>query len=183
VQKVIAKPEVKIEKGSVAKMRKEFLATGKAIPAIRRDIKGDVQDKLKGFETALKQAASSKKTEAEKLCKKATANLNSNEDAWECSLHFIKNCFSCRDTFGEHESEDDEDWMNATLKFEKEVGANVFKPKIDDYTVIDPRSALKSDIFGRDLQVLGDIESRKRRNWAEKSTRSVKRADDQYIND
>ncbi|KAJ3305831.1 Peptidyl-prolyl isomerase cwc27 [Kappamyces sp. JEL0829] len=176
--KAAAKAEVKVEKGSVARMRKEYLSSGRAIQALRKDAKGDVEAKLKGFERELKQASASKpKTEPPHKGKK-----NQDEEAWECSLHFIKNCSSCRANFGQEESDDDDGWMNASLKFEKAVGANVFEPKIDDYTVLDPRSqmgAKPGDIFGRDLQLKGDIEGRKRRNWTEKSTRTVKRVDDQ----
>lgn len=164
-------------------MRLEFLATGKAISAVRKDGKGDVVAKLKGFEDALKQAALTSKLEGKSVDKKAVKP----EDEWECSLHFIKNCSSCRDTFGQEVSEDDEDWMNATLKFEKAVGANVYEPKIDDYTVVDPRQGYacilmyraKADPFGRDIQAVSDISSRQKRNWTEKSTRTVKAIDNQ----
>ena len=61
------------------------------------------------------------------------------EEEWECDLHFVVNCKSCRNTFGEEEEGDEEGWMNAKLVFAKEVGANVYEPKLDDYTVIDPR--------------------------------------------
>jgi peptidyl-prolyl cis-trans isomerase SDCCAG10 len=59
----------------------------------------------------------------------------------ECKLHLIKNCASCVDRFGMEDQgdDDDEDWMNTSLVFKKEVGANVYQPKPDDYTVIDPR--------------------------------------------
>jgi hypothetical protein len=61
-------------------------------------------------------------------------------DDGECELHFIKGCASCRDTFGHVEEDDDEGWMQTKLKFKKDVGANVYAPKVDDYTVIDPRA-------------------------------------------
>lgn len=34
--------------------------------------------------------------------------------------------------------------MFTTLKFKKDVGANVYQPKVDDYTVIDPRQGYLS---------------------------------------
>ena len=163
-------------------MREEFLKSGKAISAIRKDAKGDIDSKLGAFNVALKEAAK----EAKNKSKKDAPMVDNTEDTWECSLHFIKNCSSCRDTFGEEVSEDDDDWMNASLKFEKEVGANVYQPKIDDYTVVDPRQgycffnhSAKSDPFGRDIQVLGDIQSRKTKIWTDKSTRQIRSAVDQ----
>jgi peptidyl-prolyl cis-trans isomerase SDCCAG10 len=116
-------------------MREEFLASGKAIKTIRKDLKGDVISRLHGFEMSLKEAASLKNSTFTNKAVQQTVQ----EDEWECPLHFIKNCSSCRDTFGETVSDDDEDWMTASLKFKKEVGANVYEPKIDDYTVVDPR--------------------------------------------
>jgi peptidyl-prolyl cis-trans isomerase SDCCAG10 len=121
----------KIEKTSVAKLTEEYLSSGKAVRAYRKDIKGDVVARLKGFTSQLRESEQSKKNNLKKQTKI--------ENDWECPLHFIKNCSSCRDTFGETVEEDDEDWMNATLQFPKQVGANVFEPKIDDYTVVDPR--------------------------------------------
>jgi peptidyl-prolyl cis-trans isomerase SDCCAG10 len=175
-------PEPAKYKGSVAKLRDEFLKSGKAIAATRKDAKGDIDSKLGAFNAALKQAAK----EAKSKSKKDAKTSDNAENTWECSLHFIKNCSSCRDTFGEQVSEDDDDWMNASLKFEKEVGANVYQPKIDDYTVVDPRQgynfldiSAKSDPFGRDIQVLGDIQSRKTKIWTEKSTRQIRPVVDQ----
>jgi hypothetical protein len=163
-------------------LREEFLKSGKAISATRKDAKGDIDSKLGAFNAALKQAAKDSKSKS----KKDTKDIDTTKDAWECSLHNIKNCSSCRDTFGEQISEDDDDWMNASLKFEKEVGANVYQPKIDDYTVVDPRQgycifdiSAKSDPFGRDIKVLGDIQSRKTKIWTEKSTRQIRSAVDQ----
>lgn len=120
-------------------MRREYLNSGRAAPALRKDAKLDIEKKLSGFETALKEAAEIGNIANQKEVSRSKNEEKEQKEQWECSLHFIKNCSSCRDTFGEHESDDDEGWMNASLKFEKEVGANVFKPKVDDYAVIDPR--------------------------------------------
>lgn len=123
-------------------MRREFLNSGRAAPALGKDTKREIEKKLIGFENALKEAAATAKASQVASASKAVPAEKEKveeEEVWECSLHFIKNCSSCRDTFGEHESDDDEGWMNVSLKFDKEVGANVFKPKVDDYTVIDPR--------------------------------------------
>lgn len=175
-----AEKKVKKEKSSVAKMREEFLASGKAVPTYRKDTKGDVETRLRGFRKTLKESAKTSKPVAKK------SKITADED-WECSLHYIKNCSSCRDTFGESISDDDDGWMNATLNFEKQIGANVYEPKIDDYTVVDPRqgypllTSAKADPFGRDIQVLGDIKGRQKVIWTEKSTRTVKSLTDQYL--
>jgi peptidyl-prolyl cis-trans isomerase SDCCAG10 len=145
-------------------MKEEFLQKGKSVQATRKDIKGDVNVKLLAFQRSLKD---NQKT---KPVKKPIAMLKSDV---ECTLHLIKNCGSCRDTFGEIIESDDDDWMNASLKFDKEVGANVYQPKVDDYTVIDPRQGAKADPFGRDIQVLGDIKGKQKLHWTEKSTRSL----------
>lgn len=185
---------VKREKGAVARMRNQYLNSGKAVPALRKDTKNDVEAKLKGFESTLKQSwKSSNDLQKKKAKASEVVAPPKDEEEWECSLHFIKNCSSCRDTFGEQESDDDEGWMNASLKFEKEVGANVFKPKVDDYSVIDPRKGYfilssitflcraKADPFGRDIQILGDIKSKQKALgiWEDRSTRKVKSAVDQ----
>jgi peptidyl-prolyl cis-trans isomerase SDCCAG10 len=124
---------VKQAKTSVEKLREEYLKSGKAVSAIRKDTQGDVDQRLNSFSYLLKDAEKQTKS----LSKKCT--VIKEDVGWECSLHFIVNCSSCRDTFGEQASEDDEDWMSATLHFPKAVGANVYEPKIDDYTVVDPR--------------------------------------------
>ena len=56
-------------------------------------------------------------------------------------MHFVKGCKSCNDTFGQDDQGDDRDWLKAELKFAKDVGANVYEPKVDDYTIEDPRAA------------------------------------------
>ena len=71
----------------------------------------------------------------------AAAHILPIDHNWECDLHFVKGCKSCRAADVDEEY-DDKGWMQATLKFSKvadDVSVNVFKPKIDDYTVIDPR--------------------------------------------
>ncbi|KAJ3257915.1 Peptidyl-prolyl isomerase cwc27 [Boothiomyces macroporosus] len=165
--------KVKRDKSSVARMREEYMNSGRAVQAIRKDIKGDVEQKLKGFEEMLKKNV--------KTSKPKETKPEPTGEVWECALHFIPNCSSCRDTFGQVQEEDDDDWMNASLKFEKEIGANVYEPKIDDYTIIDPRQAAKkADPFGRDIKAPGDIKGRKEIIWTEKSTRSVKPLVDQW---
>ncbi|KAH6569982.1 hypothetical protein BASA60_008005 [Batrachochytrium salamandrivorans] len=71
------------------------------------------------------------------------ADPSAREDDWECDLHFVKGCQSCRDTTGDGEDMGDVNdvgWMTSKLVFGKELGgANVYKPKIDDYSVFDPR--------------------------------------------
>ena len=112
-------------------MRESYLNSGKAIPTLRKQKDSDVvMDKLKSFSKTLKSA------QTKPLMKQEPSQVN---DDWECDLHFIKGCGSCRDSFGTQADDDDEGWMNVELKFAKEVGANVFQPKVDDYTVVDPR--------------------------------------------
>jgi peptidyl-prolyl cis-trans isomerase SDCCAG10 len=183
--KQIGAPKKKVEqqpkqpKTLVEKFREEYLKSGKAMSAIRKD-KGSVDEKLNSFASHLKQVEKQPKAAVKKVSVAPESN-------WECSLHFIKNCSSCRDTFGEQISDDEDDWMSATLHFPKQVGANVYEPKIDDYTVVDPRqgyfilTSAKADPFGRDIQVLGDIKSRQKVIWTEKSTRTVKSLTEQFI--
>ena len=158
------------------RLRDSFLASGKAVSGRHRGKYTEVKvaDFVGELRAASKNSKSKPKVEIEQNVEGITQ--------WECSLHFIKNCSSCRDTFGEAVEEDDDDWMSASLNFAKSVGANVYAPKIDDYTVEDPRAAAKAkgpDIFGRDIKAGGDLKGKQNRNWAEKSTRSVRNEVDQ----
>ncbi|KAJ3158973.1 Peptidyl-prolyl isomerase cwc27 [Geranomyces michiganensis] len=76
----------------------------------------------------------------------------------ECDLHFIVNCESCRDTFGAGDEQVDETgWMTSKLVFEKRKAANVYEPKIDDYSVEDPRDgAKKADFAGAGMEHKSD---------------------------
>jgi peptidyl-prolyl cis-trans isomerase SDCCAG10 len=132
-KKQVEKP-TKQTKSSVEMIREQYLNSGKAVRALGNHARGDVEQRLNRFTHQLKEV----EVKSSKEAKKKSSKANEVSD-WECSLHFIKNCSSCRDTFGETISEDDEDWMAASLHFPKEIGANVFEPKIDDYTVVDPR--------------------------------------------
>ena len=167
------------DKSLIRKYREEYLRKGKAVQASRIDTKGDIDSQLTEFQETLKTANYEKPVPAKQI--------KSQESTWECSLHFINNCSSCRDTFGQIDDDDDQGWMSVSLQFPKEVGANVFKPKVDDYTVIDPRAgywfltSVKADPFGRDILVKGDIEKRQHVIWRDKSTRAVKSQVDQYL--
>ena len=133
------------KKGSgdaIKQLRDAYLKTGKAVSGRdkhkkrKTDAKNDpTVAKLNEFQSLLKQASQ-------------TANVRKNgngtageakDDEWECDLHFVKGCESCRDTFGQDDDLDDDGWMNATLHFRKVVSANVYEPKVDDYEVVDPR--------------------------------------------
>ena len=172
-------PKVVEDKSLINKFRQEYLQKGKAVQANRSDIKGDISTRLSEFQESITSAVKAAPVQKESVTKPETE--------WECSLHFINNCSSCRDTFGQVEDDDDQGWLSTSLKFPKEVGANVFKPKVDDYTVIDPRAGLfkltrvKADPFGRDILVRGDIEKRQHVIWRDKSTRTVKSQVDQYM--
>ncbi len=61
----------------------------------------------------------------------------------ECALHFVVNCLSCRDSFGEGQSgeaEDinDADWMSGALTCKAPSGRGSFAPTVDDYSFYDP---------------------------------------------
>lgn len=165
-------PTAKREKGAVNALREKYLKSGKAKMAYRKDIKGDITASLAKFTRDLQQAkAHTKPSEPIK------------KDLPVCELHNISKCSSCHDTFGQAIEEDDTDWMSATLKFDKKVGANVYEPLIDDYSVEDPRAeakAKKVDPFGRDLKTKGDAGGKfETRNWQERSTRKVRDKVDQ----
>jgi peptidyl-prolyl cis-trans isomerase SDCCAG10 len=121
----------------IQEMRQSYLTNKKAVPTRQRARHANqMMEKLSDFQHALKTAKQA-----------APQHLNqepeeTKDDDWECDLHFVKGCGSCRDMHGKSELEDDEGWMQATLKFKKvadDVSVNVFQPKVDDYTVIDPR--------------------------------------------
>ena len=166
------------DKSLINKFRLDYLKKGKAVQANRSDTKGDVISRLQEFQDSILTVTNSEPKVGKQIIE---------QDTQECSLHFINNCSSCKDTFGQVDDDDDSGWMNSTLKFPKEVGANVFKPKVDDYTVIDPRAGyqllirIKADPFGRDIIMKGDIEKRQHAIWRDKSTRKVKSQVDQYM--
>ncbi|KNC96012.1 uncharacterized protein SPPG_08609 [Spizellomyces punctatus DAOM BR117] len=135
----------------VDRMRAEFVDSGKAISAKRRRVKGetDTLEMLRKFQGKIRDT-SSKVSHAPARASDADASGESQE----CQLHFVRNCASCRDTFGKKEEGDEEGWMATKLVFEKERGANVYEPRVEDYTVIDPRahSTLDDKQRGRSLK-------------------------------
>lgn len=124
------KPQVKPKFIShIDQMRLDYLKSGRAQSGISKNMDSTAQLGL--FTSTLKAVQ-------KQSVKKVDAALG-DEEHTECRLHFIQNCASCHDTFGIEEEDDDEGWMRSTLKFSKNVGANVYQPRVDDYTVIDPR--------------------------------------------
>ncbi|KAJ3003590.1 Peptidyl-prolyl isomerase cwc27, partial [Thoreauomyces humboldtii] len=152
-------------------VREEYAASGKAVSAKRKKAKGgetDTMDLLKRFQSKLRShdsavATPSTITTTTTTISSSNAHPESNANATttkpeqkepvECDLHFVVNCESCRDTFGDSttlhddDKEDEKGWMGGTLVFEKRKAANVYEPKVDDYTVEDPRKGGKSADF------------------------------------
>ncbi len=120
------------KQSQVDQFRRQYLESGRGITRLQKH-RQDTLGQLANFKNVLKQAYSAPRKEQNQQVVQ--------HDDWECDLHFVKNCESCKDTFGLEDNVDDEGWMTSTLKFKKPVSANVFEPKIDDYTVIDPRLA------------------------------------------
>lgn len=146
-------PAPKVEKERlVDKMRAEYTQAGKAVSAKKRKLKGeqDTLELLKKFQSKLwkTDAQEQKQAKADPKAKEGSPQAESEDQ--ECPLHFVKNCESCRDTFGRAssiEQEDDSGWLATKLVFEKEKGANVYEARVEDYTVIDPRAGAKVGDF------------------------------------
>ena len=135
----------------IEEMKKDFLKKGKATKGKGLKKEDDLLKKMNSFSSFIKSAS-----KAKPKSNSITSTAKNEDEEKECALHFVIGCQSCRDTFGNQVDDDDDDgWMNTKLKFKKEVGANVFQPKVDDYTVVDPRDATStgaSDIFGRNAK-------------------------------
>lgn len=57
-----------------------------------------------------------------------------------CERHSLKNCQSCKDTFGEKQAATDEGWMHHELRFDKKpIDPFARRDNVDDYVIIDPR--------------------------------------------
>ena len=118
-------------KSFIEEMQEDYLSKGKVTKGKTHKYKdSDILTKLKSFSTVIKQNNSQKSLKR---------SFQEEFEQQECELHFVKGCKSCKDTFGQEIEDDESDWMNTELKFQKDVGANVYEPKVDDYTVIDPR--------------------------------------------
>ncbi|KAH6568538.1 hypothetical protein BASA62_005394 [Batrachochytrium salamandrivorans] len=148
---------------SVNDLRRAYLSSGKAVAGKRKaqTTSLDAIKQLEDFQKRLRQASAAERDRHPKsnsnnrdtlisdkgntLGKDSShgADPSAREDDWECDLHFVKGCQSCRDTTGDGEDMGDVNdvgWMTSKLVFGKELGgANVYKPKIDDYSVFDPR--------------------------------------------
>ncbi|KAJ3295683.1 Peptidyl-prolyl isomerase cwc27 [Borealophlyctis nickersoniae] len=149
------------------RIRSEYLTSGKVVTKRRKGKGGDedLLSRLNSFRTMLKTAD---RVDAGKGAGTAEKLPTEDED-WECDLHFVKGCKSCRDTFGQEEEGDDVGWMAAKLVFAKDVGANVYEPKVEDYTVIDPREGAKTgDITGKTAAAV----HKERNLWKDKPLQS-----------
>lgn len=158
--------KAKVQKRKISQieeLRQTYLKSGKALQSTHKQ--RDSTKLLKEIDSFSKTLKHARKNDAPKAVR-----VEHQED-WECDLHFIRGCASCRNTFGDDDGDaGDEGWMLNSLKFSKQVGANVYMPKVDDYTVIDPRAAYiianfrikKADPFGRDITSTSDV-------WREKS--------------
>ncbi|KAJ3184795.1 Peptidyl-prolyl isomerase cwc27 [Gaertneriomyces sp. JEL0708] len=110
-------------------IRTEYARSGKAVSAKRRKIKDekDTLAMLEQFQSKLRQIQPVP----------VTTMLNGGDP---CKTHNVQNCQSCEDTFGKQDEDTEEGWLATTLVFQKETGANVYQPRVEDYTVIDPRA-------------------------------------------
>ncbi|CAG8510451.1 3534_t:CDS:2, partial [Racocetra fulgida] len=131
-------PKKKKQKTSfVETERQKYLSSGKAIVAKRQ--KKSEEEKLKNFQSKLFTAD----PEDDKP-------VTISENAELCMLHSVPNCLSCRDTFGQPQTEDtDEGWLSHRLVFEKDYrGKDLMQRRDDpdDYIVIDPLERKKQAI-------------------------------------
>ncbi|KAI9096169.1 cyclophilin-like domain-containing protein [Phlyctochytrium arcticum] len=119
----------------MAAIREDYLHSDKVVTLRNRKKNGDDKtlNLLEKFQKKL-QKSHQDPGHSEKLSQEKV------EDGQECDLHFVINCESCRDSFGAKDEGDEQGWMATSLVFQKEKGANVYEPKVDDYTVIDPRT-------------------------------------------
>eukprot|EP00842_Homolaphlyctis_polyrhiza_P006717 jgi/Hompol1/7046/HPOL_000467-RA len=138
----------------VSDLRSAYLKSGKAVAGRKKTGSGskgeDALAKLEEFQNQLRGAAKQQKEQRsahDSELRHGGTQPADGADEWECDLHFIKGCESCRDTFGEEKDDDDSGWMTATLKFAKQTAANVYQAKVDDYSVIDPREELSKTIL------------------------------------
>jgi len=73
----------------------------------------------------------------------ATAPVPSGVGETLCALHRLKNCESCKDTFGQKHVQTDDGWMSHELKFEKKpIDPFARRDNVDDFVVLDPRVSL-----------------------------------------
>ncbi|KAJ3388995.1 Peptidyl-prolyl isomerase cwc27 [Lobulomyces angularis] len=127
----------------------------------------DLLERLDEFKNKLKKGSKlleSKKVknEEEETLKKLEREKKKIEDELDdsqlCKVHRWKNCKTCfdEDEILEEMEEVGEDWKDHSLNFVKEK-ANVYEPKLDDYTFIDPRLEAKTGV------VLNSTEIRKKK--------------------
>ncbi|KAH9275051.1 hypothetical protein BASA83_002765 [Batrachochytrium salamandrivorans] len=123
---------------SVNDLRRAYLSSGKAVAGKRKaqTTSLDAIKQLEDFQKRLRQASAAERDRHPK------SNSN-NRDTLISDKGNTLGCQSCRDTTGDGEDMGDVNdvgWMTSKLVFGKELGgANVYKPKIDDYSVFDPR--------------------------------------------
>ncbi|KAJ8331683.1 Peptidyl-prolyl isomerase cwc27 [Batrachochytrium dendrobatidis] len=132
----------------VSDLRKAYLASGKAVSGKRKpQSTSDALSQLEAFQKRLRQESIKKRNEPS-ISKTGSSfteseqrnKLSRSADDWQCDLHFVTGCQSCRDTLDNDDDMDDAGWMTSTLVFAKDLGgANVYEPKLDDYSVFDPR--------------------------------------------
>ncbi|KAI8917815.1 peptidyl-prolyl isomerase cwc27 [Powellomyces hirtus] len=161
----VPKPDIPAAKPSKKEklldaFRAGYVESGKAVPAKRKKVKGetDTLELLKRFQNKLRVPSG---TDSSASGAKSSHSVKPDE-AEECDLHFVRNCESCKDTFGTDKDADADEtgWMASKLVFEKPKGANVYEPKVDDYTVEDPRKGTKSGDFAS-----AGMAQREQRSW------------------
>ncbi|KAI8588488.1 peptidyl-prolyl isomerase cwc27 [Geranomyces variabilis] len=148
IRSIGAKEEDLVKKPAKKEKLLDALRAG-YVSAKSKKMKGgesDTLDLLKRFQSKLRAPPPPSIT--------SKAKVDTEVGQKECDLHFVVDCESCRDTFGAGDEHVDETgWMASKLVFEKRKAANVYEPKVDDYSVEDPRDGVKkADFVGAGME-------------------------------
>lgn len=93
-------------------IKESYLKAGKAVKTLQKvKDSADLVKEMNKFSKALKDARKNSQNSNQVAGLPASQNDTVKQDEeFECDLHFIKGCASCRDTFGQQEDEGDEGW-------------------------------------------------------------------------
>lgn len=143
-----------LDSGNITKHEK----SGKsALEDIRTEFKGRIFSKVQNVEDreklTLKLMENFKKSLAGSVSQEDREKKSQKKNrVLVCGLHSIDNCESCAKLQDDNDSSD-EDWMGRPLVFKTSVSADVYEPKVADYTVLDPREADIDDFLPKDVKV------------------------------
>lgn len=128
-----------------------------ALKELHSEFKGKIltssSSKLNKEEETLKMMNKFKKTLTSSSIEQKDPKQKRSSDASTklCMLHYVHNCESCGST-RESSDSSDEDWMKQPLMFKSDISANVYEPKVTDYTILDPREADKDNFMSREIE-------------------------------